>query len=68
MGRDAVVYVGSLVLLTVGVAALLVGEFFEGGDVLIPLGGVAALVAVGVLTAAIGRAESASPPGASGEQ
>jgi hypothetical protein len=59
MGRERVVYAGSNLLLTLGVVALLVGEFFEGGDYLLPLGGVAALVAVGVLTAAIARE---SPP------
>jgi len=59
MERIAPVYASALLALSLGVGALLVGEFFDGGDFLVPLGGVAALVAVGVLAAAIGRE---SPP------
>jgi hypothetical protein len=56
MAQSAATYAGVLVLLTVGVAALLAGEFFDGVGYLIPAGGVLALLAVGGLTAAIARA------------
>ncbi|MEF8856079.1 MAG: hypothetical protein V5A16_01520 [Haloplanus sp.] len=61
MDRLAPVYGSALLALSLGVAALLVGEFFDGGDFLVPFGGVAALVAVGVLTAAIGWESPAEP-------
>ncbi|MFB6101008.1 MAG: hypothetical protein ABEJ73_00395 [Haloplanus sp.] len=64
MPRLAPVYAGALLVLSSGIAALLVGEFFEGGDFLVTVGGGAALVAIGVLTAAIARE---SPPDATGE-
>jgi len=57
MDREAAVYALALVALVVGVGALLSGEYFHGVGVLVPVGGVLALVAVGILTAAIGRAE-----------
>jgi hypothetical protein len=59
MDRLTLVYASALLALSVGVGALLVGEFFDGGDFLVPLGGVTALVAIAALTAAIGRE---SPP------
>jgi hypothetical protein len=61
MDREAAVHVLALVALVVGVGALLAGEFFHGVGFLVPAGGVLALVAVGVLTAAIWRTESAAP-------
>lgn len=64
MERTGLVYASALVALIVGVGALLVGVYFDGGDFLVPLGGVAALVAVGVLAAAIGR--ESPPTGSSG--
>jgi hypothetical protein len=61
MEREAVWFGGSLVVLTVGVAALLAGEFFHGVGYLVPAGGVLAVGAVCALTAAIGRVEPAAP-------
>jgi hypothetical protein len=58
MAQSGAAYAGVLVLLTVGVAALLAGEFFDGVGYLIPAGGVLALLAVGGLTATIARAET----------
>ena len=56
MAQSGAAYAGVLVLLTVGVAALLAGEFFDGVGYLIPAGGVLALLAVAGLTATIARA------------
>lgn len=59
MDRTALVYASALLALSLGVGALLAGEFFHGGDFLVPLGGATALAAVGLLTVAIG---GESPP------
>ncbi|WP_232702557.1 hypothetical protein [Halobacterium wangiae] len=55
MGRDPLVYGAIVGVLTVGIAALLAGEFFHGVGYLVPVGGALALLAVGGLTAAIAR-------------
>ena len=60
MPQSATVYGGVVLLLTVGVGALLAGEFFHGVGYLVPAGGVLALLGVGGLTAAIARAEPAA--------
>jgi hypothetical protein len=57
MTQSPAVYVGVLAALTAGVAALLAGEFFHGVGYLMPVGGALALLAVGALTAAIGRVD-----------
>jgi hypothetical protein len=57
MSQSAAAYGAVLVLLTVGVAALLAGEFFHGVAVLVPVGGALALLGVAGLTAAIARAK-----------
>ncbi|AZH24227.1 hypothetical protein [Haloplanus aerogenes] len=62
MDRLTPVYASALLALTLGVAALLVGEFFDGADFLVPLGGATALVAVGALAAAIGWESPPSEP------
>jgi hypothetical protein len=62
MAQEAAVYGGVVVLLTVGVAALLAGEFFHGVAYLVPAGGVLALLGVGGLTAAIARADPPATP------
>lgn len=49
-------YVAVLVLLVVGTAALLAGEFFHGVEFLVYVGGALALLAVGGLTANIAQA------------
>jgi hypothetical protein len=61
MAQSATVYGVAIVLLTVGVAALLAGEFFDGVGYLVYVGGVVALLGVGGLTAGIARAESSEP-------
>ncbi|MDY6817589.1 MAG: hypothetical protein SVG88_02920 [Halobacteriales archaeon] len=55
MDRDALVF-GTMVLgVTVGVATLLYGEFAHGLDVLVPIGGVVALIGVSGLAAGVAR-------------
>jgi hypothetical protein len=58
MDSNAPLFVGVLLLMTAGVAALLAGEFFHGVEYLVNVGGAVALLAVAGLTAAIAR----SPP------
>jgi cytochrome c biogenesis protein CcdA len=55
MAGDSFVYGAIVVVLTVGIASLLAGEFFHGVEYLVPVGGALALLAVGGLTAAIAR-------------
>lgn len=57
---------GTVVLgVVLGMAALLAAEFLHGLDVLLPVGGALAMVAVGALTVLIGRSDP--PADASGE-
>jgi cytochrome c biogenesis protein CcdA len=60
---QAAFYGAVLVGVTVGVAALLAGEFFHGVDYLIPVGGGVALLAVGALTVGVSRSEPATTGG-----
>lgn len=56
MPKESVTYSVILLVMTVGVAALLAGEYFHGIGYLVWVGGAVALVAVGGLTLAIGQA------------
>lgn len=56
MPREEAAYALVLLTLTVGVGALLAGEYFQGVEFLVPAGGALALLAVGGLTVAISRA------------
>ena len=56
MTHEALTHGTLLVAVTVGVAALLAGEFYHGVEYLIPVGGALALLAVGGLTFAVSRA------------
>lgn len=56
MPSEAATYALILVALIVGVAAMLIAEFYHGVEFLLPTGGALALVAVGGLTLAISRA------------
>lgn len=57
MVHAALGYGLSLVALVAGVGALLAGEYFSGVEVLVPVGGVLALLAVGGITVLVSRAE-----------
>lgn len=56
MPSEAVTYAAIMVALIVGVAAMLIAEFYHGLEILLPTGGALALLAVGGLTLAISRA------------
>jgi len=64
-GSTGYVYGAVVFGVVVGMAALLAAEFFHGLDVLLPVGGAVAMVAVGALTVLIGLHES--PADAAGE-
>lgn len=55
MPSESVTYTLIMIALIAGVAAMLAAEYFHGLEVLLPAGGVVALVAVGGLTLAISR-------------
>lgn len=65
MSLSGFAYAFAVLGVVVGMAALLAAEFFHGLDVLLPVGGALAMVAVGALTALVGRSDP--PADATGE-
>lgn len=53
--REAIVYALAVIGVVVGLALLLAGEAFAGMGDLVPVGGVVALAAVGLLTVVVHR-------------
>ncbi|NHN41374.1 hypothetical protein G9C85_06945 [Halorubellus sp. JP-L1] len=55
MGFEGFAYLAGVVGVAIGMAGLLAAEYFDGVDILLPVGGVVALGSVGAITYLVSR-------------
>jgi len=55
MGFEGFAYLAGVVGVAIGMAGLLAAEYFHGVEFLLPVGGVVALLSVGVITVLVSR-------------